>query len=82
MQNQDLNLQPKTVTTSVLLACQPYTFNNQLLSNSNHRIPPLNIIGYERQMAGKSIKIVKEGKIFRGQEPPCGEYTTTECGLS
>ena len=26
------------------------------------------------------IYCVKKGKAFYGQEPPSGEYTTTECG--
>ena len=25
---------------------------------------------------------VDEGKVFYGQEPPSGEYTTTECGVN
>ena len=40
------------------LASQPYTYNKQSLSMSNHRIPSLSISGYERHIAGKPIKIV------------------------
>ena len=28
--------------------------------------------------SGKKVK----GKVFYGQEPPCGESTTTECGVN
>ena len=28
------------------------------------------------------IKIAIKGKVFRGQEPDSGEYTTTECGVN
>ena len=28
------------------------------------------------------IRIIKKGKFFYGQEPPSGEFTTTECGVN
>ena len=58
MNNQDSNLLPKINIAAGLFSCQPYTFNNQSLSTLDHAIPSLNIIGYERYMAIKSIKPV------------------------
>ena len=36
--------------------------------------------GHQRACRSGSKKI--KGKVFYGQEPPSGEYTTTECGVN
>ena len=36
---------------------------------------------YFAKLEHKAVVDVKKGKVFYGQEPPSGEFTTTECGV-